>query len=510
MAEILVPSYSPGHRGLADADSGSVRLSVLLVIHFAVWTAASWLYRANLDWAGDMLENYSWGIAWQPGYYKHPPLFAWMTAAWFSVFPHTDAAYFALSMANAILGVCGIVSLARRFLPAREAALAGVAMAVSPIYTTLAIKFNANTVLLSLWPWTAYFFVRYMQTGSRRAAMALGAAAALAMLGKYFSVALLAGLALAGLCRPAWRARLKQPQTLLAVMTGVIVLWPHLRWLAQNDMPTFAYADERMQEIVRPLPAVAGELVRYAMTQLLYLLPGMAFLWLLARHSRGRAAKLMLHGFVRRSLHRDLWWLAMGTFVAICVLALATRTHFSPLWGNAQWFAISAFWLAVLANAGIGLETRRIPAIMAVYWILALVLSAGGGYLKAIHHDRGAMEPRQALARAAHAVWDSRVGEPLAIVAGDEKEARAVAFYASQRIHYWDIFDPGTTPWIDRMQVRRQGVLFVCRDDDAQCQHAAAGYSGAPPVAIAVRRTVWGVQSAPRKYVLYVMPPAGG
>lgn len=491
----------------ADSDTGTVRLAVLLVIHAVVWTIASSLYRSNLDWAGDMLENYSWGIAWQAGYYKHPPLFAWIAAAWFSVFPHTDAAYFALSVVNAVLGVCGVVALARRFLPAREAAVAGLAMAVSPVYTTLAIKFNANTVLLSLWPWTAYFFVRYVQTGTRKAALAMGAAAGIAMLGKYFSVTLLAGLALAGLARPAWRARLMHPQVLLAVMAGTVVLWPHLRWLVENGMPTFGYARERMGEIARPLPAVAGDMVLYGLVQVAYLLPGMLFVLVLARHSRDRAAKLMLHGYVRRSLNRDLWWLSMGTFLAICALATATRTHLSSLWGNTQWFAITVFWLAVLGNAGIRMDTRRIPAVMAVYWAVVLALSAAGGYLKTVHHDKLAMEPRLELARAAHEVWDRRTGQPLRIVAGDDKEARAVAFYARGRIHYWDIFDASTTPWVKETDVRREGALFVCRDNDRHCRDTAAAFSGAAPLAVSVAKTSWGIRMPERHYILFVMPP---
>jgi hypothetical protein len=510
MAEILVPPYSLGKRSLAGSDSDTACLSALLVVHAFIWTIASWLFRGNLDWAGDMLENYSWGVEWQAGYHKHPPLFAWMTAAWFSVLPRTDLAYFALSNLNALIGLCGVVALARRFLPARLAVVAGLAMSVSPIYTTLAVKFNANTVLLSLWPWTAYFFVRYVQTGTGRAALALGAAAGIAMLGKYFSVALLGGLALAGMARPAWRERLLQPQALLAVMGGVIVLWPHMHWLRETGMLPFAYARERMQEISHPFTVVAGSMVPYFLVQVAYMLPSMAFLLVLARQERGRAAKLMLHAYVRRSLNRDLWWLAMATLLAICVLALATGTRLSSLWGNTQWFALAAFWLAVVDNAGIGLETRRIPVLMAAYWTAVLALSAAGGYLKAVHHDRLTMEPRQELAREARRVWGERTAAPLAIVAGNDKEARAVQFYGAGLIHYWDISDPVTTPWLTAADVRRDGALFICRDDAIGCRKEAGDFSGAAPQTVSVRKTVWGVALPARRYVLYVMPPAGG
>ena len=46
-----------------------------------------------------------------------------------------------------MVGLLGIVALAGRFLPRRLAIVAGLAMAVSPLYSNLAIKFNANAVL---------------------------------------------------------------------------------------------------------------------------------------------------------------------------------------------------------------------------------------------------------------------------------------------------------------------------------------------------------------------------
>ncbi|WP_429290271.1 glycosyltransferase family 39 protein [Paraburkholderia sp. CI3] len=142
-------------------------LGWLLPFHALVWTLAAWLARGNLDIQGDMVETYVWGIEWQAGYAKHPPLSSWVAAAWFSVFPHTDLAYFALSAVNVLVGLAGIVALAGRFVPRPIAIIAGLAMAVSPLYSNLAIKFNPNSILLSVWPWTAYFFVRY---GSRAAA----------------------------------------------------------------------------------------------------------------------------------------------------------------------------------------------------------------------------------------------------------------------------------------------------------------------------------------------------
>ncbi|ARP90831.1 hypothetical protein CAL14_11485 [Bordetella genomosp. 9] len=498
----------PHPPSLHAADTHVARLRLLFALHAVVWTAGAWLYRSNLDWAGDMLENYVWGIEWQAGYHKHPPLFAWITAAWFAVFPRSDAAYFALSNLNALVGLCGIVALAGRFLTPGLAAVAGLAMAVSPIYTTLAIKFNANTVLLSLWPWTAYFFVRYVQSGTRKDAMALGVAAALALLGKYFSVALLAGLAVAGLARPAWRARLLHPHVWLTAMAAAIVLFPHIEWMLHTGMQTIVYARQRMDDVSHPLPVVAADLVRYSLMQAGYLLPSAAFLLLLSGHRRAQAAKLMLHSWTHRILCRDLWWLSIGTFLAICALAFVTRTGLSALWGNTQWFAIVPFWMAILDNAGIAMEQRRIARLMAIYWIVVLALSAAGGIVNAQRHERLTAEPRAELAKLATAIWRERTGQPLAIVSGDDKEARAIAFYGPDRSHYWDLFEPATTPWLTERDVRRAGALLVCREANRGCIDAAQAFTGAAPVAVEVAKTAWGLRLPAHRYLLFVLLPS--
>jgi hypothetical protein len=334
----------------------------------------------------------------------------------------------------------------------------------------------------------------------------LGAVAALAMLGKYFSIVLLAGLAAAAMARPAWRARVLRPESLLAIMAGTIVLWPHLRWLLQSGMPTFAYARERMAEIEHPLAVVTADMVAYALAQGAYLLPCMAFVLLIARQKRVHAARLMLAGLLRRSTDRDLWWLSMGTLLAIGVLALATRTRVSVLWGNAQWFAVVPLWLVILGRAGITLDMRRIARVMAVYWVAVLCVSALAGYLRVVNHERLAAEPRAELAQAARAAWRQHMGTPLGIVAGNDKEARSIAFYGEGLTRYWDVFYPATTPWLSAADVRRQGALLVCQAADARCRDAAASFTGARPVTVDVAKRRWGVSLPGRRYLLYMMP----
>lgn len=476
----------------------------LLPIHAVVWTFAAWLSWGNLDRQGDMVENYAWGIEWQAGYSKHPPLFAWITAAWFRVFPHVDIAYFGLSAFNAMVGLFGIVALARRFLPLKWAAVAGWAMAVSPLYSNLAIKFNANAVLLSLWPWTAYFFVRFMQTRGWRCAFALGVLAGASILGKYFSAVLLVALCVAAFMRPAWRATLLSWRSWLVVGAGMAVVLPHLHWLWANDFPTLHYAGERTGGTLLDATVRFGT---YTAAQLGYLVPSFGLIVWLVRARRPQAARAMIQSCVTPSKCADLWWLALSPLAVVGVAAVLTKTQMASVWGMAQWFAIVPLWLAVLNREGIEIALERVPRVALAYWILVLAVASTVGYWAAARHTEGAADPRAELAAVAHELWRTRIGGELPIVGGSVHEAQSIAFYSAGRTRYWNFRNPHVTPWLDMADVAREGALLVCRQSDQECVAAARVLSGVPPVSCAVRKRAWGLTLPARDYQLFLMPP---
>jgi 4-amino-4-deoxy-L-arabinose transferase-like glycosyltransferase len=488
------------------AARDATRVGWLLSAHALVWTVAAWLAWANLDRQGDMAENYVWGIEWQAGYAKHPPLFAWITAAWFQVFPHSNIAYFALSAVNAMVGLHGIIALAGRFLPRRLAVVAGIAMALSPLYSNLAIKFNANAVLLSVWPWVAYYFVRYMQTGGWRSALALGALAGAAMLGKYFSVVLLLALFVCALLRPAWRTRLGCRTSLWVLAGGVVVVLPHLHWLVANHFPTLQYAEER----VGGTRSVA--LMRfgvYSLAQLAYLLPSFIVVCLLVSKNRLQAARQMVSSTVRPSQSADLWCLAFCPLLVVGVIAVVAKTEMASVWGMAQWFAIVPLWLATIDRAGIAMRLERLLPLLIGYWFIVLAATATVGYVGAVRNARDAAMPSAELAAAAVTFWQAHAGQGQAIpiVAGEVHAAEAIAFYSGRTTRYWDMRNPVITPWLTVEEVKQKGVLIVCRPEDAHCLSRAKTLSGLEPDTVEVQEQRWGKISPARQYLMFPMLP---
>ena len=47
-----------------------------------------------------------------------------------------------------------------RFADGEKRMAATALLLLTPFYTFLSYKYNANSIFLSIWPWTRYFFVR--------------------------------------------------------------------------------------------------------------------------------------------------------------------------------------------------------------------------------------------------------------------------------------------------------------------------------------------------------------
>ena len=204
----------PPHARAPTQHSARVHTAGLVLVHALVWTLLQSLAQGNLDSYHDMLENFAWAQTFEWGTFKHPPFFAWVVGVWFAVFPTADWAYRLLAYTNVAVGLWGVAVLARRLQLAHLAPTALLLLLWALPYTTLAAKFNANSQLLSLWPWTAVALLAAMEARGLRAwgwHLALGLLAAASFLSKYYSGVFLLGFLMVVLTRTEGRRWLRGP-----------------------------------------------------------------------------------------------------------------------------------------------------------------------------------------------------------------------------------------------------------------------------------------------------------
>ena len=227
---------------LVDPRRRDRAVVLALLCYVALWTAYAVLAKGGQDLHFDMGELIAWSREPAFGYAKHPPFAAWLVKAWFSVFPLTDRTYYLLAVVNATVGLWIAWIVSGRHLDGEKRAAGIALLTLVPFFNFHALKFNANTVLIPLWAATTWWFLRSFETRSIAFAALAGIGAAAATLGKYWSVTLLAGLALAALADPRRRSYFASAAPWVTVAVGALVLAPHVAWLVAHDFAPFGYA----------------------------------------------------------------------------------------------------------------------------------------------------------------------------------------------------------------------------------------------------------------------------
>ena len=140
-----------------------------------------------------MIELLDWSQHLALGY-KHPPFAAWVVRLWFTVFPVAGWSYYLLAMLMPAIALWIVWRLSADYLDIEKRIFGLALLTLVPFFNFHALKFNVNTVLMPLWAATTWWFLRSYGRAARLYAALAGLAAACAMLGKYWSIFLIAGL----------------------------------------------------------------------------------------------------------------------------------------------------------------------------------------------------------------------------------------------------------------------------------------------------------------------------
>ena len=403
----------------------------------------------------DVVENMVWGAQWQWGYYKHPPLQAWLTEiAWQA--GGLFGIYF-LSQLCVVATYWGIFLLGRDMIGASKAVL-GVFIYALCFYATVPTpELNANIVQAPFWAFAAWFLYRGLT--QNRLAYWLGLALMLTggFYTKYSVIFLLVGLALGALCISKWRDSLRRPPLYLAALLCIALCVPHIIWLVQTDFQPLAYALAR----AKPLDGISLWLSAFTflLAQILaYALP--LLLLLIAGAKRARP---------KNNTHY-LTALAFAPLLAMALWSILSGTALRSMWG-----APAAIWLGLWLAAHIHMPTpcRRARAALVLGASLLVALPLATGYVS--YASRATPDPQRTawdgakLARLALADWQKITGTPApALVIGPTWEAGLMAHFLPNRPIGFFGLTPANNPWVSPHAFKTAPALIVWHGDDRE------------------------------------------
>ena len=474
----------------------------LLIAYCAVWSLYGALAKGSQDIHFDMGEMVAWSREAGIGTPKHPPFAAWLVRAWFAVFPLTDWSYYVFAMVLASFALWVAWRVSEPYLDGEKRVAGLVLLTFIPFFNFHALKYNANTVLVPLWAVTTWCFLRSFEARNAIWAAFAGLAAACAMLGKYWSIFLLAGLAAAALADPRRAVYLRSSAPWITIAVGGLAIAPHLAWIVANDFAPFTYAvtahqatrESAIMSALAFLAGVAG-----------YMAAPIALAWVTARPSLRAVADTLLPAEPARRL-------VLVAFLAPLLLpalaAVVAQVEIVSLW---QMGAMTLLPIVLLASPLVTVARAAAVRLLAFALAFPPLMVLAAPVIAIVIHREGV--PNYAthyrlVADAVDRFWRATTDKPLRFVGSYTNLVNGVSFYLPSRPATLEINEPAVTPWADPESVARAGIALVCPEPETACMEKLnARGRGLPRHAVTLSRRHFGVADTPVRYVIIIVPP---
>ena len=479
------------------------RIETLIVCALVLAYALFWATYAQVSSSTgvhiDSLEAYAWGREFRPGYYKHPPFWAWVAGLWFMIFPKTDWFFWLLSELNGALGLAGAYALMGRFCGQRTRILCVFLLMLTPFYQFNALRFNANTVLLSIWPWTMYFFVRSIETQRVAHAIACGVLAGCALLSKYFGLVLIGSCVVASLTHHNRKSYYTSGAPYISILVATALFAPHVIWLFRDGFQPLAYMvtkiDLRDREISNSFFQFIGASAAFFIAPIALLL--------LARWRGGGAKHPMPAPENGKSFENVI---AFSPFILTLIAGSAGHTALAIPFG-VPIFSLAA--LPLLRLIGPNQEIAFTYARRAVLTLMAACAIAAP-FLPRIfigmkHKDH--IRPHAEAAQAAIDLWREKTGAPLRFAGGDRINSLSITFRSRDDTSELNSFNLRWSPAATPERLRRHGLLVLCTNGSAPCMNGVIPFL----TPRSTRHEIFASHEVPGSpvmgYTVFIIPP---
>jgi hypothetical protein len=473
-------------------------IPLLLIGFVLVWQAYLTIAYYDGDLHPDVLEAWNYGrtIAW--GYTKHPPLMGWAARAWTSVFPLTNSAL--------ALWIVDLIS--RRFVRGDKRMIVLLLLMLLPAYQFHAQRFNANTVLLATWPLATYCFLRSFETRRIGWAAAAGAAAALAMLGKYYSAFLIASFLFAALCHPQRRAYFRSLAPWISTGVGLAALAPHLYWLATTGAKPINYA----------LVVHAGKGFVLSLHEAAQFILGVGLVLALPAATWGLIAKERLGRFGADFRAMDgglllLFFIAVGTIVFPVMTAVGMRTDMEPIWALQ-----GLFLFGILIVCGASYPIERFYTVNLAVFVIGISVTAAFvvAPIHALYRNEHPLhEGRNFYHKSSlqlTRLWHNHSDAALPAIGGDDVLAFAAAFYSPDHPIFKERLSLNNQQGLPLPTTFERGWAALCFNGDKYCIDSMERTAAHAPRFVrsefVVESTLLGEPGATQRFTALIVPPS--
>jgi len=454
-----------------------------LAAYVLAWTVLPALLTTSLPL--DVVEGIAWGREWQWGYFKHPPLPAWLLYPAFEALGRFGP--FLLSQLAILLALFYVHRLARDLLGPERAGLAAALLYGVLFYTWPMLSFNHDSAQVPVWAALAWHAHQAMQRDRRRDWVWLGAWAAIGMYTKYSTGVFLACLAGYLLIGPE-RRLLRRSGPWLALAVALVLVAPHGLWLLHDNGGPLAYLAARSYGDTAQANHAAG--LRFLATQLVALVP--LGVIVLAAGLRPWGGRLYLRDPSQRAW---LYTIALGPALLVAAGGSLLGAELHDMWGMPMWNFAALLLLAAVPPERFARRRRALVRALAVWMaLITLAMAAYAGRSAQWLGQPARMDwPAQALGEQARRQWQALSRCPLQVVAGSIWEAGLVAEQQRPMPSVLIDGDARYAPWVSAERLQQTGALLVWRLGDYADAPEAPLLAAVPPASWHISEGQWSI-----------------
>jgi hypothetical protein len=354
--------------------------------------------------------------------------------------------------------------------------------------------------MLPVWAATTYFFLVAYRSLRWQPAVLAGALAGASVLGKYWSVFLLAGLGLAAIIDRRRSQFFRSASPWIMTAAAIAVVTPHLEWLRLSEFSSFGYARARS---TAPEDVFLFKDALYLVEALGYVVVPVLLVISMLRPSTAALKDMLWPQDEQRRLAAKV--LALPLLLPALVSA-AFGFLLTPFWTMPNW---SLLPVMLLSSSKLDVPRGSLRTGLAAASALtlgAVVLSPVIALLLHVYAEPRVEQYAATVTAKAVEHWQLSTAKPLLVVAGDAALGPSVAYYLGERARY-----VGTDPTRARSLLARRGGVFVCEADDKSCVDSGDSATSLLPAAhrleITAIRPLFGVPGPTLRYTLSIVPP---
>ena len=394
---------------------------LFLFSHLFLWTLIPTISNTNLPL--DTIEALAWGSNLDWGFNKHPPFSAFAVEFFYIVFGNNDWAYYFLSQIFVITAFYFVWKFSYLILEDRLYALLAVLILSSIyFYNFTTPEFNVNVSQLPFWALTVYFFWKGINFNKKNDWIFFGFFSALGFLSKYLFIYILLSFFIFFILNfKRYKKSIKN--YLLSILISLILLFPHLTWLIDNNFITIFYGLNRSEILDFNLINHLKNPSIFLLKQLIILLPFLLMIFTIVKKFKIR---------VNVNNKKTLFLISINLIPILLMLITSafTGAKIRTMWMTPFYLFLGTLFLIIFKKQIELKKIRKFYYIFLFFFILSPATYLG---ISLVDKTKRTDYPGKEISRLVQNKWDDNFINEIKIVIGDEWSAGNLSYHLYSR-----------------------------------------------------------------------------